>query len=339
MKTNIDDFIDHLMAQVTKNTNSLNAYRKAAREFIEFIGDKNTVTQTDIDKYLVHIAERFSHNSGINMVSGLRHFLRWNGYDIRRKNERKSRGFLVKIPKAKATRNTKNDFLTDDEIQRMYDVAKIDPYLNAMTRVFFETWQRISSILALNVKDIDFELKTITFWKMKRGELRPQPHTVPIDDETTQVLKTYLNGRTDGPVFLNKTRPTRLNDNECRHHLKELSVRARIPPEKNVIPHMARRSGITNHKKKGMQDSDIMKISGHDDIHSLKSYDCTDIEDIRNIINRYKQQVKPTEQPKLDPEKEQLFKTIEQLTHRLEKLEAEKTKSEHEKSIHASIYG
>ncbi|MBE3094521.1 MAG: site-specific integrase, partial [Actinobacteria bacterium] len=173
------------------------------------------------------------------------------------------------------------------EMLRIFIQAKKNPYEYALVRTFYFTAQRISSIIALDIKDVDLNAKTVTFLKMKRGETRPTPHTVPIDDETVTAIKQYLNGRTEGAVFLNKTLPTRLNDDQCRKHLKQLSIDADIPKEKKTIPHMYRRSNITHKKKRHCQDSDIMKITGQVDPQSLKHYDCCDVEDTRAVNEMY----------------------------------------------------
>jgi integrase len=302
MKTDINAFISHLKAQITQNQLSLDAYKRVAEDFIDFMGDKKEVTQEDINEFQNKQASVFKHNSLINHAGGLRHFLRWCGYDIRRKNEGEHRGFLVKIPKAVATRNTKDDYLTEGEIQRIYYEAKNNPFENAIVRIFFENWQRISTIIALDIPDVDFENKTITYRKMKRGEKRLKLHVVPIEDETVEAIKKYIGTRTEGALFLNRTIPTRLNDDQFRKQLADIGIRANIPRSKRIIPHTARRSGITNAKKNGMQDTDIMKISGHDDINSLKSYDCTDVEDVRKIKEKFTKKYDVSISPPPTPE-------------------------------------
>jgi integrase len=127
----------------------------------------------------------------------------------------------------------------------MYETAKRDSYENALVRVFYYAMQRISSTIALDISDIDFDadIKTITFRIMKRGE---KPHIVAPDEATLQAIKDYIGTRKEGALFLNKIKPTRLNEGQCRIHIKQLAVDSGI--NKNVTPHFFRRSNIT-HKK------------------------------------------------------------------------------------------
>jgi hypothetical protein len=73
-----------------------------------------------------------------------------------------------------------------------------------------------------------------------------------------------------------------------------------------------------------------MKISGHEDMNSLKSYDCTDIEDLRSIAQKYTPRfnITPIPPPKPTPppinEVEEMKKLIQQLLEENQKLKEKK---------------
>jgi integrase/recombinase XerD len=313
----LNGFINYLKAQVTKNELSLDAYTKVARDFIEFMGNKQP-TQDAINEFLVQQRQKYiKNNSMINKCGGLRHFLRYNGYDLRRRNEGEHRGFLVQIPRAEQTKTTPDDFLTEPEIQAMYNTAKRDAFEDALVRVFYYAMQRISSVISLDVEDVNFTDKTITFRKMKKTN---KPHVETPDDATLQAIRTYIGDRTTGALFLNRTISTRINDDQLRKQLKIIAIDSGI--KKNVTPHMFRRSNITHKKLHGVQDSDIMKISGHKDVNSLKHYDCTDLTYVRKITEKFTPKFdNATPTPKAEPvdkEKEEMKKTIKELSEKLE---------------------
>ncbi len=134
--------------------------------------------------------------------------------------------------------------------------------------------KRKGEVLALKIEEIDFFNSQIRFTQSKtKGVIKETLITYPpsVMDE----LESYCQGRT-GLCFVTRNgqgiAPYQLN----RTFIKA-GQRAKIPFP--VTPHMLRVTLVTRLKELKIQDSEIMKITGHASPAQLLAYDRSDLAD------------------------------------------------------------
>jgi integrase len=197
------------------------------------------------------------------------------------------------------------DIITPEEANLIFDEAKNEKRDYAILKLFYYSWQRISTIQNLNINDIDYEGKinpengkryhTIHIKHAKND----QSYDISVDEEVINAIKRYLPDRgkpippegikryrgriTKGYIidsygrklyhkdalFLN-SKGTRLMGRSIDNMMKKYAAKVGIL--KRIYPHLWRASGITISENNGVSISQIMKRSGHANIQSLKPY-------------------------------------------------------------------
>ena len=141
------------------------------------------------------------------------------------------------------------------------------------------TGARIGEVVALNRADID-----MTGRKAKVLGKGNKERTVFFDDVTADVLKDYLESRTDSDPALFIGKRGRFEAGGFRVLLNQIGERAHV---ENVHPHRFRRTLATKLAKQGMPVQNIAAILGHSNINTTMKYVFMDTTSVENEYRRY----------------------------------------------------
>ena len=143
----------------------------------------------------------------------------------------------------------------------------------------FQGAKRISEVLGVKLEQVDFENNIIRFRQSKTGGmLKEIPISYPkhFMDELQDYITATNEHRTNAYVFITRTgKPvTRVRLN---YSFEQASNKARM--QHKVTPHMLRATWVTFVKQQGVQDTEIMKVTGHTSSKMIYAYDKTSAED------------------------------------------------------------
>jgi integrase/recombinase XerD len=172
------------------------------------------------------------------------------------------------------------------ESQRISEIGKRDALIG---KIMLQGGKRVSEVLSLEISQIDWEEKIIHFDQIKtRGYQLKLP--IHYREQNLVDLKRFLNGRTEGLVFLTPVKTYQTGEKEgqeyggkpiSRHHItrsfERAGRKAEIPFK--VTPHVMRASLVSHLKSLGYSNSDIRKITGHASDEMIDSYDKTSPKD------------------------------------------------------------
>jgi|GEM_PF-1788732 site-specific recombinase XerD len=328
-KVELQGFETYLRANVTTNHHSIKEYLYTIGRFIENLGNKPlvSVTESDINEFIVKQKERYKPNTLTNRMASLRHLMRYLKKDI-----------VIPIPPTIETR-TEKDVLTQEEIQKLFQATVDNPRNNAILKTLYYTELRKSELVALDLDDIDYQAKTV---RVRNGKGRQgSPEVISISDIALESIKAYQKIRgiaKDGhqrALFLNIDQ-VRLTDAGVDFVLKKAVSKTDI--QKHVYPHMLRASLITHMANSGASVFVIQQQSRHKSLSSLKRYvRPTQAEKLKNyqnyvpniteteVISKQQEQPQPPEPKKPKQDTDPMVGSMDESTKlKLRLLEIEK---------------
>jgi integrase/recombinase XerD len=152
------------------------------------------------------------------------------------------------------------------------ELGKINHRDCLMAKTILQGAKRKSEVFGLVFEQINWRTKEITFEQKKTGG-RQQVTVITYPDVFIGELLEYLDNRVKGLVFVTKT-GTKVHPTQIHRTFYQAGKRARIPFR--ITPHVLRATTITYLKQQGFSDTDIMKVSGHQDSAMIRMYDKSD---------------------------------------------------------------
>ncbi len=174
---------------------------------------------------------------------------------------------------------TKGDLLSQEELKRILNETErlalsggVSLKKAALIRLYALTGRRRGEILALRVKDIDFENKLIDTHIEKK---KKQSHSkfVSIDDKTTEMLKVICKKLKKNDLVFGVSPVT------AYRWVKEIAEKCGI--HKNITVHSFRYSLITLLKMMGYSNEQVALITNQHP-QTVARYDKTDFFSIKN---------------------------------------------------------
>ncbi len=166
---------------------STNERKQKYENHIKFhIGKKqiDNITKADIKKVVDSVLDLGRLNGTANSVLSLISTI--FNHNIKQ-HELKIINPCIGIPKLKAD-NTRERFLTTDEIKQLKDEVKENFFVNLFVEFALSTGGRLETILHIQKKDIDLENKTINLSNLKTK----RRYTGFLQDELIAILREYL---------------------------------------------------------------------------------------------------------------------------------------------------
>lgn len=182
---------------------------------------------------------------------------------------------------------------------------------SVILKILARTGMRRFELVNLKVKDIDFERKRIFIEKGKGGnEKDPKSRAVPIDDDTLQAIRFYIEGRKSGFLIQsNKKAHEGISLSQINRIIANCAQRANIknpdPKLKHMNPHIFRHSFSRLSLAAGIPFNMVQKIAGHADARTtLQMYGIPSITDTQELyeeklIDRFKEKPKDANNSKL----------------------------------------
>ena len=283
----INEYIDYIKFERKLSLETIRNYKYDLEHFVLFLKDKNVssfkdVTTSLIEEYLVVLSgfDSKTVSRNITSINNLFVFLL--------KDKKISRNPCEFIDRPKLDKKLP-DTLSVDEVSNLLDIplkTNFDYRNKAMLEILYGCGLRISEVINLTTRDVDFENAVIRcFGKGSKERI------VPLNDYAIYYIKSYLEVRhfliksknTDY-LFLNNhgnkmTRQGFLKN--LQKILKEKGI------TKNVTPHMLRHSFATHCLSGGADLRSIQMLLGHSDINTTKIYTHISREQIKNDYKKF----------------------------------------------------
>jgi integrase/recombinase XerD len=178
-------------------------------------------------------------------------------------------------------------YLGMDEVNEIIAAAK-NIKESVVLKLLARTGMRRFELANLKVRDVDFERKRVFISRGKGGnDNDPKSRTVPIDTDTLQTIKFYLESRKTGfLVQSNKKSSEGISLSQINRIVANCAKRTGIsnpnPKLQHMNPHIFRHSFIRASLSKGISFNIIQEIAGHTDARTtLQMYGKPSINDIQ----------------------------------------------------------
>lgn len=284
----IDTFSNYLYVKKSLSKNTIDAYTSDIKKLADFTDEKfpYNVSPDDIVMFLIE-----NKKSGLKPTSISRYMVSikiFYKYLVTKNKIDTNPAEYLDPPKL--WRNLP-DFFNLNEIEEMLSIkgTKInDARNNAIIEILYSSGLRVSELINLKIKDIDFNEKTV-----KCSGKGNKERYVPIGKLALDSVKNYLKKRskkystenTDF-LFLNPS-GKKLSRIAVWYVIKSVSYKAGI--EKNAHPHTFRHSFATHLLEHGADLRVVQEMLGHSDISTTQIYTHID----RNRLKRIHKQFHP----------------------------------------------
>ncbi|WP_172250374.1 site-specific tyrosine recombinase XerD [Saccharibacillus deserti] len=275
MNTHLDAFITYMSDEKGRTASTLESYRRDLVQFLEFVGGRGLTAVDEIRKshiaaYLNEMKRSGKASSTVIRASvSIRSFFH---YLIRRSLIVQDPSMDLETPKPEKKLPT---VLSVTEVERLLGAADRSNAQGArdkaMLEVLYATGIRVSELIALNLGDIDLELKFL------RCGAAGKERIVPIGRMTAEAVTAYLGSMRDQLVkrteeqalFLNQL-GTRLTRQGFWKIIKKYAVAAQI--ETDITPHTLRHSFAAHLLENGADLRSVQEMLGHSDISTTQIY-------------------------------------------------------------------
>lgn len=175
------------------------------------------------------------------------------------------------------------DHLTEVELEKVRR-ACVTAKEKAMVELFFSTGCRVSEVANIKLEDIRWEDRTLTvFGKGKKYR------TTFLNVRACFVLQEYIESQRQGNskyLFVSDRKPyNQLHKSGIEKIIRGIAERADI--EKNLTPHVFRRTVATHMLEKGASIQDIQKILGHEKIETTLRYAKVNMKQVQETHRKY----------------------------------------------------
>lgn len=290
----IQQFQDYMIVQKGFSQKTVTAYSSDLTKFAGYMANRDfpseveKVATSDIVSYLSFLTHPDEDKKPILAVSRARklasiksffNFLR------KRKVLEVSPADDIPIPKIP---QQEPSYLTINEYQKLLSVIAetASPFFKlrdlAIMSLFISTGIRVSELVNLKLKDVDFDYQTI---KVKRKGNKQQ--TIPLNDDMAELLQQYLSIRPEtdqANLFISKKgNGVRANTVYCL--VKKYLELAGLDKTKKG-PHLLRHSCLTALLSKGVDLPTIQAIAGHRSIQTTTRYLHIQSKQIREAVEK-----------------------------------------------------
>ena len=284
-----DLFLDYLKLERNYSPATVKHYRDDLKEFERFFqGLDQQLSWESVDsdivrRWMEYMMDKGNAASSVNRrLSALRSFYR---YALRRNLVVKDPVHGIQRPKRK---RPLPQFLKESEMDRLLDERMwTDSYKDVLARTiivtFYETGVRISELIGLNDKDVDY-----INCEIKVTGKRDKQRIIPFGDELFKTLTAYQQQRdveteSESVAFFRTEKGKRVTDEQVRQMVKiNLS---KVSTLKKRSPHVLRHTFATamlNHDA-GLES--VKKLLGHESLSTTEIYTHTTFEQLKKVYN------------------------------------------------------
>lgn len=266
----ISEFLSYLELDLNYSDNTIMSYDNDLKRLNKYFKNKNLLklTVNDLVKYISSLRE-LSPSSISHMISTLKtfysYFIKIDKIKVNPTDALKSPKLGLHLP----------EYLTMDEIDKLLDIDIIDPFSarnKAILELMYATGLRISEVISLEFKNIDFEECIVRV--MGKGS---KERIVPINDYALDALNTYLEEYR--PLMVKTEVNNYLFLNNHGKQMTRQGIFKMIKAEclkkgitKDISPHTIRHTFATHLLENGADLRIIQELLGHSDISTTQIY-------------------------------------------------------------------
>lgn len=277
-------------------------YHLIIKQFLATIGKKaEHITKNDIDKWK-EFCSKFKESSLTNKYSAVKKYIK---YLIREGIlDIKLEKYLdeLKIPDVKKQKkNLDKQVLTEEQVEKIFDVSKSNPLHHVIFMVFYYGMLRRKEICGLNLENINYDKKTIDIIDGK-GNVDA---TINLTQRCIDTLKDYTTNHRGQPrpgfenaLFLYDGR--RISRTKLHEFHKMYEISAGIP---RLHCHLWRHTGITHYAKVEKDIKILAKQTRHSDLEILLDYIHKSETEIRSSYDRAFEKTEPEKTTETEPKK------------------------------------
>lgn len=287
----IEEFLDAKSVEDGVSINTLQAYRRDVRQFIELLSPIKieNICDEDLEVYLKKIeAFEYSPKTISRKISCIREFFKFLlSENIIRNNP------TGKLRNPKVGKNLPS-FLTVDEIEKLCDTADKEEKLSlrrmsVMIRLMYSSGLRVSELVSLPETAINYDLKQI-FIRGKGNKER----IIPVNSDTIKSVLEYTNyrneftGKRKSPWMFPSLRSAsgHMTRDAFFKNLKKIAVKAGVSPSK-VHPHILRHSFATHLVNCEADLRSIQKMLGHENVVTTEIYTHITTKKLADKVKKY----------------------------------------------------
>jgi len=283
----VDLFLDYLKLERNYSPATVKHYRDDLKEFERFFQELDlqlsweTIDSDIVRRWMEAMMDRGNVASSVNRrLSALRSFYR---YALRRNLVEKDPVHGIQGPKRK---RPLPQFLKEAEMDRLLDENMwTDCYKDVLARTiivtFYETGIRISELIGLNDKDVDY-----INCEIKVTGKRDKQRIIPFGDELSETLISYQHRRNaemkcESEAFFRTEKGERVTDAQVRQIVK--TNLSKVSTLKKRSPHVLRHTFATamlNHEA-GLES--VKKLLGHESLYTTEIYTHTTFEQLKKV--------------------------------------------------------
>lgn len=283
----VDLFLDYLKLERNYSPATVKHYRDDLKEFERFFQELDlqlsweTIDSDIVRRWMEAMMDRGNVASSVNRrLSALRSFYR---YALRRNLVEKDPVHGIQGPKRK---RPLPQFLKEAEMDRLLDENMwTDCYKDVLARTiivtFYETGIRISELIGLNDKDVDY-----INYEIKVTGKRDKQRIIPFGDELSETLISYQHRRNaemkcESEAFFRTEKGERVTDAQVRQIVK--TNLSKVSTLKKRSPHVLRHTFATamlNHEA-GLES--VKKLLGHESLSTTEIYTHTTFEQLKKV--------------------------------------------------------
>lgn len=281
----IREFENYLNIDLNYSKNTVASYINDLEKFITYYKNLDIIklNTTNIEKYIKTLEDAapatVSHN-----ISSLKTFY---NYEIKMGKIDSNPMDAIKPPKLGTHLPV---YLTIDEIDKILDIEVKDPFSSrnkALLELMYATGLRISEVIALEFKNIDFEDCIVRV--MGKGN---KERIVPINDIAIKYLNDYIENYR--PLLIKKNINNYIFLNNHGNMMTRQGVFKIIKNyaetkgiNKNIGPHTLRHTFATHLLENGADLRIIQELLGHSDISTTQIYTHLTNETLHNEYKEY----------------------------------------------------
>jgi len=285
MQRYIDKFINYMKVEKNASTHTVTNYTIDLDAFKGFLGDSRieAVDHLSLRRFLAELrAKNYSKRTVARKLASLRSFFK---FLFREGHIKKNPITAVLTPKL------------DKRLPVFLDTVKIDRLLSAppdnnvaglrdraLLETLYSTGIRVSELVGLDLKDIDFISEVIKV--LGKGS---RERIVPIGEPALKAIKKYVDKRPgrkaddDGAVFLNRS-GVRLTDRSVRRILdKHIGV---CGVTEKISPHSLRHSFATHLLDRGADLRSVQELLGHMNLSTTQIYTHVTMERLKTVYDK-----------------------------------------------------
>lgn len=289
MDKKIDEFINFLKNQRNYSKYTLINYKKDLDEYNIFLKENNfkynNMNYKDSKKYLIFLNnKKYKKTSISRKLSSLRTFYKY----LVLNNYCSNNPFILVSSPKKEKRIPK--FINYEGIDEIFKIPNLKTKEGQRERVIIEllydTGIRVSELVNIKLKDIDYDNKTILiFGKGSKERL------VPFGEKAYDALNLYINdGRLkyledkSSEYLIVGVNEVKLTTRRIEQIIDNLINKTSI--KMNVTPHMFRHTFATHLLDNGSDLLAVQKMLGHSSLSSTEIYTHVSNEHLRDVYNK-----------------------------------------------------